>query len=1033
MVGASPVVTTEATPPASAVPDIAVIGFSGRFPGARDANQYWANLRSGVESISFFSDEELVEAGVGADVLGDPKYVKAAPILDGVTEFDAAFFGYSPREARMIDPQQRLFLEIAWEALEHAGYDGTSFQGPIGLFAGAAMNTYLLFAGLLPEFTRDYVLTLVSNDKDFLATRASYKLNLRGPSVTVQTACSTSLVAVHIACQSLLNSECDIAMAGGVSVRIPHKAGYLYREGGIFSPDGHCRAFDAEARGTVFGSGVGCVVVKRLAEALTDGDTVHAVIKGSAVNNDGSSKMDFTAPSLAGQSRAVVEALAHAGVDPETISYIETHGTGTPLGDPVEIAALTKAFRAFTAKKRFCAIGSVKTNIGHMDAAAGVAGLIKTILALKNRSLPPSLHFRTPNPQINFEETPFYVNTLLSAWDGGPIPRRAAINSLGMGGTNAFLILEEAPPAHPTTASRSQAVVVLSAKTPTALEEATTRLAEHLRDTPDTSVADVAYTLQVGRRHWPYRRAAVCRNHDEACAVLAATDRLSTARTPAVTREVVFMFTGQGAQHVNMGRDLYRTEAVFRDDVDRSADILCPHLRLDLRDVLYPSDDRIRETARLLDETWIAQPALFAVEHALARLWQSWGVRPDAMIGHSLGEYVAACLAGVFSMSEALLLVAARGSLMQALPSGAMLAVPLTQRQIAPFLDQRISLAAINGPSLCTVAGDTATIEDLEKRLSRQGIASRRLRTSRAFHSAMMDPAVQQLAERVSQVSRSAPQIPFVSNVSGTWIAPDQATAPDYWARQARDPVRFADGLRELLGQPNRVFLEVGPGHTLATLMKLQTIGAGDNIVVSSLPGPDESTEDDAHILAALVRMWLAGVDIDWSGFQADERRHRVPLPTYPFERRPYWYTAAGPQAQRRSRHRPYGRPKSHGSAPTDPKRLATDPALQASDDTPRTLPEQSVAGIFEEVLGLTRVGRQDDFFLLGGNSLLMAQAVARLNDTFDIELSTLDFLGSPTVERLAQCVESVRLLERDMATSPETKPESPRPSVRLP
>jgi phthiocerol/phenolphthiocerol synthesis type-I polyketide synthase E len=988
------------TPAASSAPDIALIGFACRFPGAKNANQYWGNLRSGVESISFFSDNELVEAGVDAGLLRDPHYVKAAPILDGISEFDAAFFGYSPREARIIDPQQRLFLEVAWEALEHAGYDGAGFQGPIGLFAGAAMNTYLLFAGLLPEFTRDYVLTLVSNDKDFLATRTSFKLNLRGPSVTVQTACSTSLVAVHMACQSLLNGECDIAMAGGVSVRVPHKTGYLYQEGSIFSPDGHVRAFSAEARGTVFGSGVGCVVIKRLAEALADGDTVHAVIKGSAVNNDGASKMDFTAPSLAGQSRAAVEAMANAGIDPETISYIEAHGTGTHLGDPIEIAALTAAFRAFTAKKRFCAIGSVKTNIGHTDAAAGAAGLIKTILALKNRSLPATLHFRTPNPQIDFDESPFFVNTSLSAWDGVPTPRRAAINSLGMGGTNAFLILEEAPPAPPTAPSRSRAVFVWSAKTATALEAATTQLAEHLRDAPDGSLADIAYTLQVGRRHWPYRRAMKCRNRDEAVAALGATDRMETAHSQPVTREVVFLFTGQGAQHVNMGRDLYRTEAVFRDGIDRSADILKPHLQLDLRDVLYPPDDRIREITPLLEQTWIAQPALFTIEHALACLWQSWGVCPDAMMGHSLGEYVAACLAGVFSLPEALSLVAARGRLMQSLPAGAMLAVPLSERQISPLLDHGISIAALNGPALCTVAGETSAIVDFEKRLSRQGIASRRLNTSHAFHSAMMDPAIEGMAERVRQVSRSSPAIPFVSNVSGTWIEPDQATAPEYWARHTRDPVRFADGLRELLRQPNRVFLEVGPGHTLMSLMKLQGI-AGDHVVISSLPAPDESTEDDAHILAALSRLWLAGVDIDWLGFHSGERRRRVPLPTYPFERRSYWYTATAPHPQEL--------PPLSGSASIDPKPGEPDSVPPASDGAQLSPPERALAGIFEKVLALTRVERQDDFFLLGGNSLLMAQAVALLNRTFDIELSTIDFLGAPTVARLARCVESIR------------------------
>jgi acyl transferase domain-containing protein len=880
--------------------DIAIVGMSGRFPGARNITEFWQNLRDGVEAITFFTDEELLAAGIDAETLSEPGYIKAAGTLDGIELFDASFFGFNPREAEVLDPQQRVFLECAWESLENAGYDPETYRGLIGVYAGMSMSSYLFNVYSNPELVGiigDFQVQL-GNDKDNLPTSVSYKLNLKGPSIAIQTACSTSLVAVSVACQSLLSYQCDMALAGGVRIALPQTAGYFYQEGGIMSPDGHCRAFDAKAGGTVGGNGIGIVVLKRLTDAIIDGDCVHAIIKGTGINNDGSLKVGYTAPSIEGQAQVITMAQAAGGIDPRSVTYIEAHGTGTDLGDPIEIAALTQAFRAGTGENGFCALGSLKTNVGHLDTAAGVAGLIKTVMALKHKVIPPSLHYEQPNPRIDFANSPFYVNAQLSEWKVGEFPRRAGINSFGIGGTNAHVILEEAPSVESPASMRPEHLLVLSAKTDSALETATSNLLEHFKQHPDQNLADAAYTLQVGRRAFDRRRVLVCRDHEDALRALETLDpsRILTSRQESTERPVTFMFSGQGTQYVNMARGLYEHELAFREQVDLCSQLLAPHLGLDLREVLYPQDEQSEEAAARLQQTSLAQPALFVVEYALAQLWMEWGMRPTAMIGHSLGEYVAACLAGVFSLEDALALVAARGRLMQAMPVGAMIAVPLPEQEVRSFLNGKLSLAAVNAVNLCVVSGPCDAVHELEAELTNKGLAGQRLHTSHAFHSEMMQPVLDSFVEQFKSVRLGAPQIPYVSNLTGTWITSTQACDPNYWASHLRQTVRFAQGLEELLTGEG-ILLEVGPGQTLCTLVRQQNGKAARQVVLSSLRRPQDHQPDERFLLNALGRLWLSGVKIDWSGFNRNAKRLRTPLPTYPFERQRYWVEAQSESA----------------------------------------------------------------------------------------------------------------------------------------
>ncbi|OJT19748.1 polyketide synthase [Archangium sp. Cb G35] len=885
---------------------VAIIGMAVRVPGASDVDGFWRNLREGVESIRFFSDEELKALGVDPASVHSPSFVKAAPVLDDVGRFDAAFFGYSPREAELMDPQHRLFLECAWKALEHAGEHPTRHPGATGIFAGSSLSTYLLFnLATRPDLVQaeDTFPVMVGNDKDFLATRVAYHLGAKGPAVTVQTGCSTSLVATHLACQALLGFQCDVALAGGVSVHVPQRTGYHHQEGGITSPDGHCRAFDEKGQGTLFGSGLGIVVLKRLEDAIADGNTVHAIIRGSAINNDGAMKVGYTAPGIEGQAEVIARAQAVAEVSPDSISYVEAHGTATQLGDPVEAEALTQAFRAGTQRKGFCGLGSVKTNIGHLDAAAGVAGLIKTTLALEHRELPPSLHFQKPNPRIDFANSPFYVNATLQPWPAGGTPRRAGVSSFGIGGTNAHVVLEEASAPRPGSPARPWQLLPLSAKTPSALESLTASLAAHLKAHPEQDLADVAFTLQVARKEQEYRRVLVCTDREDSLRVLETKDpqrtfSLSPGARPA---PVAFLFAGGGAQYVDMGRGLYQSEPAFREVVDRCAELLRPRLGFDPRTAMYPDASKQEEAQQRMKRPSVGLPALFTIEYAMARLWASWGVEPEAMLGHSMGEYVAACLAGVFSLEDALALVVLRGQLFEQLPGGGMLSVPLPEEEVRALLGPELSIAAINGPSQCAIAGTTAAIDALAEELTRREVEFRRIQIDVAAHSHLVEPILPRFQAFVASLKLQAPSVPFVSNVTGTWISPEEATSASYWARHLRHTVRFGEGLRALREQSaERVLLEVGPGRTLSTLAKLQTSGGKPAMALASMRHPQDAQGDAEHLCTTLGRLWLAGVEVDWAKVHQGERRRRVPLPTYPFEGAHYWLQPEAPSTRRR-------------------------------------------------------------------------------------------------------------------------------------
>ncbi|MFB6888769.1 beta-ketoacyl synthase N-terminal-like domain-containing protein [Kitasatospora sp. NPDC056327] len=881
---------------------IAVVGMAGRFPGAPDVGTFWRNLEEGRESIAELPPEELLADGVDPEESGRDGYVRAKGVPPGADRFDAAFFGFSPREAEIMDPQHRVFLECAWEALEDAGCVPESFEGRIGVFAGAGMNTYLLHNVTANRRVYDAAgpyQTLLASDKDFLATRVAYKLGLTGPALSVQTACSTSLTAVHLACQSLLDGECDLALAGGVSIGSPLAQGYRYEPGGILSPDGHCRPFDAAAAGTVPGNGAGVVVLRRLADARRDGDAVDAVVLGSAVNNDGSLKAGYTAPSVAGQAAVITEALAVAGVDAGSVGYVEAHGTGTALGDPIELAALTRAFRESTDATGYCAIGSVKSNIGHLDAAAGVAALIKTVLALRQEAIPASLHFTKPNPELDLDTSPFFVNDRLRPWPRGAAPRRAGVSSFGIGGTNVHLVLEEAPapegapaptPEGPAAGESAAPVLLpLSGRTAEAVAQSAHRLAAHLEERPGLRPADLVHTLTHRRRAFGRRVAVAGRDRAEVLAALRAVTAAGTTGAAERAR-VAFLFPGQGTQYAGMARGLYRHEPVFTAELDAGAELFAAESGEDLRALLFPAAGRAEEAAARLTRTEFAQPALFVTEYALARQWEAWGVRPEAMAGHSVGEYVAACLAGVFSPEDALRLVAARGRLVAAMPAGAMLTVFLAEPDLAPWLDADLAVAAVNSSELSVVSGPAAAVDGLERRLKAAGVPCRRLHTSHAFHSAGMDGAVGPLVEAVRGVRLSPPRIPFCSDVTGTWITDEEATSPEYWGRHLRQPVRFADAAALLLADPSWVPLEVGPGRALGDFLRRHHAWREDRTVVSSLRHPHEQEDDRVRLTRALGALWSAGVPVDLDAVRPDGGTGRVlRLPGHPFQRERYW------------------------------------------------------------------------------------------------------------------------------------------------
>ncbi|MEU8207929.1 type I polyketide synthase [Micromonospora sp. NPDC049044] len=868
---------------------IAIVGMAGRFPGADDIDEFWTNLVNGVESLTEISEDQLRAAGVSDSVIANPNYVRLAPLLDDIATFDARYFGYHTREAQVADPQQRVFLEVCHTALQHAGYDPARHPS-IGVFGGGAPNTYsneYVYEDPSVRATVGDLTIEINNASDYIATRVAYALGLTGPAVSVTTACSTALVAVHMACKALADDECAMAVAGGVNIRVPNQRGHMWAENSIYSRDGHIRAFDADASGTNFGHGAGVLVLKRYEEAVADGDTVYATIIGSAINNDGARRASFSAPGVDGQTAVVRRALHAANVPPDSIGYIEAHGTGTALGDPIEVAALSAAYRqAGAVGAQQIPIGSVKTNIGHLGAAAGAPALIKTVLAMQHGKLPATLHYQRPNPQINFAETPFHVVRKQRSWPRVDGPKRAGVSSFGIGGTNAHVILEEAEALPPTDEGRTWQVLPLSAKTPAALTTMGAELAGYLKDHPEKSLADVAYTLQVGRPELGHRAATVCSDVDSAVVGLAVGE--SSTVKPKQPTPVAFLFPGQGAQFVDMAEEAYRTERVVRDTIDECAELLVPHLGLDLRDVLFSARaaGAEQELAERLRQTSITQPALFVIEYALARLWMSWGVEPVAMVGHSIGEYVAACLAGVFPLPVALELVATRGRLIQSMPAGAMLALPLAERDIEPVLTDEISLAAVNAPQATVVGGPTEAIAALHDLLTRTGVQGTMLRTSHAFHSAMLDPIVGQMRAAAADAGLQPPTRRFISTLTGTWITDEQATDPGYWADHLRQPVRFAQAC-QTAAETGAVLLEVGPGRSLTQLAR-QTV-AKSTATIPSLGRVGGNQPDGQSLAQALGQLWAAGATIDWAALHAGERRRRVALPTYPYERTRYW------------------------------------------------------------------------------------------------------------------------------------------------
>ncbi len=1019
--------------------EIAVIGMAGRFPGAKNIAEFWENLKNGKETITFFTDDELLKEGGSPELLANKNYVKAAGMVDNIEYFDAAFFGYPPKEAEILNPQIRIFYECVYEALEDAGYASDYYSGLIGLYAGAtslyAWEILTFLSGKSEDIGSAAAGTLT--EKDGLATRISYKLNLTGPAVSISTACSTSLVAVHIACRALLMKECDIALAGGVTIENIEKKGYYYEKGLIVSPDGHCRPFDAQAGGTIMGDGAGVVVLKKFKNAVTDGDHIYAVIKGSAINNDGYRKAGYTAPSVEGQADAIKAALKVAGTSSESIGFIETHGTATKLGDTIEFEALKIAFK--NAPRHSCVLGAVKSNFGHLAAAAGVAGLIKTVLVLKYKMIPQTLFFETPNPEIDLENSPFYINTKLMEWKNNGSPLRAGVSSFGIGGTNAHAILEEYNQGaflknRPLDPQKTFYYLLLcSAKNQSSLEQQTRNLAAYLEKNPDINFADVAYTLQTGRKTFRHRAMLVCRTAAEASEELRKhSKKVKTSSHKGDSPPIVFILTGQGGQYINMGKDLYTNEPLFRRQMDHSFEILKPLLGYNLKDVLYGSGAALGGAT--IDDPEVALAANFVFQYSLAWFLIQLGVKPTAMIGYSFGEYAAACLSGVLSWEEALELVIARGQSMRKTPAGSMLSVPLPENEIRPLLDgSGVSLAINNGPS-CIVAGTADSIKIFENRMREKRLVCITLNMSHAAHSPMMNPVRKDFEEKVRRVKLNKPRVPYISNVTGTWVTEEQAMDPTYWGEHLCSPVRFSDGINELLKIEGAVFIEIGPGRQLSNIVR-QSLPAESETAAPAAPGGKTTTReykiinivkhqqekhpDDYYFLSKLGELWLYGVPIDWRAYYENEKRFRVPLPTYPFDRKRYWIDKAALagklQLLAQSGFDGYAGYTGNVKIPKPVESVQTTEPMQyryegdnEDYEAPRDELETNIAEVWGKILGFTRIGIHDSFYEMNGDSLTATQMATRLQQVYPVEIPLRDFLEKPTIAQLAQLIKEL-------------------------
>ena len=998
-------------PVESSFDGIAIIGISARFPKADNINQFWDNLVNGIDCVENFSVDSLKAVGITDAVLSDSKFVPRGGRINDAEMFDAPFFGYSLREASLMDPQHRIFLECGWGAIEDSGYDVSRLDCSVGVFASCGMNHYLIhniLANPSIATNSNEIQLILGNDKDFLTTRLSYKLNLRGPSYDIQTACSSSLVAVHVACQNLLTYQCDMALAGGVFLQIPWWNGYLLTDGDIRSSDGICRPFDKDANGTVFGEGAGVVVLKRLQDALKDRDHIYAIIRGSAVNNDGAVKTGFTAPSIEGQSEVIVQALQSAGIDASDVSYIETHGTGTQIGDPIEIASLSKAFKHFTNKTNFCALGAVKASIGHLDAAAGIAGLIKTALALYHKQIPPTINFKVPNPLLKLQETPFFINDKLTNWEAGKSGKRyAGVNSLGVGGTNVHIVLEQPPKYEGTVSNRAIHFLPFSAKSSVSLKAASENLSSFLNKDKDVSLADAAMTLQQGRKHFPYRSFFISDSCGNKRSLFKNESEPVELKKTSESKKIVFMFSGQGSQYFKMGADLYSMERSFRDAFEQCSEIAGKHIHLNLCELLYNS----AEDSEFLKQTEIAQPLLFSFGYALVKLWENYGVTPQAVIGHSIGEYVAACVAGVFSLEDALYVVCERGRIMQQQPSGGMLSVNLSPSELSSFLDSGIEISIINAPSMCVVSGTHEHLEKLSHKFAIHNIHYRRINTSHAFHSYLMQGAVNTFNLLLNRITISKPLLPFISNVSGTYFTDSDLLDKSYWGRHLRETVRFQDGISRLLDDGYRIFLEVGPGNTLVSFVgssfaswKAIHHEHNENILaLSSVRHFRQHQNDTVHFLYSLGRLWQHGFDIDFSSFYKGESRYRISLPCYPFDRKKCWITpvskvdvsiGVGVNPRLADSLNMKGTGKSKG--------------ISKSKNESAEISEV-IGSIWKDLLGLDHLEPQKSFFESGGDSIWASQLLSRIRDRINIDVPLSTFYKASS---LAQLTEEVKKLK---------------------
>lgn len=1068
---------------------IAIIGMSGRFPGAgEDLELFWQNLENGVESVRRFNKEELLKMGIDEHLIDNPRFVAADAILEDVDQFDAPFFDFPPREAQILDPQHRMFLEASWQAIEYAGYAPDNMEGRVGVYAGSALSAYM-FRNLKsnPGLIEDVgtFKTMLANDKDFLATRISYKFGFTGASLNVNTLCSSSAAAIAMACDSLVNFQNDVALAGGVSLQLTRNEAYFYQEGNIGSADGHCRAFDERASGTVSGSGLGVVLLKRLEDAIEDGDNILAVVKGWAINNDGADKSSYTAPSVDGQADVIMEALEMAEVSADTISYMEAHGTGTQLGDPIEIAGLTKAYRQTTDKKQYCAIGSVKTNIGHLVTAGGVASLIKTVQAFRHKTIPQSLNYERPNPKIDFQNSPFYVADKCAAWNvPAGQPRRAGLSSFGIGGTNVHLVLEEAPAQQQVVQTDNRIeenslpmVFPFSAKSQWSLDAGVKQFADLLKTHPNLDLTAMAHTLQTGRSNFEFRQAIVARSAEELLPKLQGEAFESVYFNQAKTNslEPVLMFSGQGSQSVGCVKSLYGKQPAYTAAIDECLALLPPELKDILQSLMFASavnDGPGKELNAKCKETRYAQPLLFIAEYAMTQQLMTMGCQPSALIGHSLGEYVAACIAGVMSLKDALNLVVQRGAIMHEAPPGAMLSVAMSRNELMDILPAGLELAAENGPTLCVVAGAENDVEQFAQQLQAQSIQSTLLHTDKAFHSRMMEPLLDRFRTICGGISYQTPEIALISNVTGEQLNSINA---DYWVEHLRQPVNFARGISSIVEMMDPVLIEVGPGQALSKMARM-SVPPGTQ-VINTYPAAAKNDTGELVYFDALAHCWLSGIELNWQELYQDIP-NRMVLPTYAFERQSYWIEEMKQQQMQSKATHTLADSESLQDAPITGAlaKIAFEVDLPASDDSrdpdksnhraaqvldilrsakaqikdimgddaqntsiglyaehdqqanvtqltntdarryvkapfvePSTDLEKRLAASWQKALGVASVGVQDNFFELGGHSLIAAALANELISEFNAEIPLVELLEHPTVAGLATLIEERR------------------------